>query len=245
MFDELNTYYSAPGRLAGMKDEQLFRRFVGRPAELLKTMQRAPDPQYWFSIWAALDERLGAAASDALLLRVTLEAILAHPFSILSTYGRNFFVAFFVAESPYTWTHRTFGLEWTGPYLAKEEQASGDSSVPTPLARALDVLFPALRFLVVIGTIIVAPFAWRSRWKMSFVFCVTLVVYNQAAVALAATIESRYTFYIVPPLLAAVTIGLQAYRSGEQQNLYKRECKRALRPLRVRSAAGANGKRLL
>jgi hypothetical protein len=46
---------------------------------------------------------------------------------------------------------------------------------------------------------------------MSFVFCVTLVVYNQAAVALAATIESRYTFYIVPPLLAAVTMGLQAY----------------------------------
>ena len=211
MFEELNAYYSAPGRLAGMKDEQLFRRFVGRPAELLKTMQRAPDPQYWFSIWAALDERLGAAASDALLLRVTLEAILAHPFSILSTYGRNFFVAFFVAESPYTWTHRTFGLEWTGPYLAKEEQASGDSSVPTPLARALDVLFPTLRFLVVMGTIIVAPFAWRSRWKMSFVFCVTLVVYNQAAVALAATIESRYTFYIVPPLLAAVTMGLQAY----------------------------------
>jgi hypothetical protein len=123
----------------------------------------------------------------------------------------QFFGRFFVAESPYTWTHRTFGSEWTGPYLAKEEQASGDSSVPTPLARALDVLFPALRFLVVIGTIIVAPFAWRSRWKMSLVFCVTLVVYNQAAVALAATIESRYTFYIVPPLLAAVTMGLQAY----------------------------------
>jgi hypothetical protein len=40
---------------------------------------------------------------------------------------------------------------------------------------------------------------------------VTLVVYNQAAVALAATAESRYTFYIVPPLLAAVTMGLQAY----------------------------------
>jgi hypothetical protein len=79
------------------------------------------------------------------------------------------------------------------------------------LARTLDLLFPVLRFLVVLGTIIVAPFAWRSRWRMSFVFCVTLVVYNQAAVALAATPESRYTFYIVPPLLAAVTMGLQAY----------------------------------
>jgi hypothetical protein len=211
MFEELNAYYSAPGRLAGMKDEQLFRRFAGRPEELLKTMQQAPDAQYWFSMWAALDERLGAAASDALLLRVTLETILAHPFSIALTYDRNFFSAFLVADSPYTWTHRTFGPEWTSPHLAKEEQASGDSSVPTPLARALDVLFPILRILVVMGTIIVAPFPWRSPWRMSFVFCVTLVVYNQATVALAASPESRYTFYIVPPLLAAVTMGLQAY----------------------------------
>jgi len=222
MFEELEPYYSAPGRLAGMKDEQLFRRFAGRPSDLLQAMQRQPDAQYWFSIWTALDDRLGAAASDALLLRVTLEAILAHPLSIALTYGRNFFVAFFLADSSYTWTHRTFGAEWTGPHLAKEEQASGDSSVPTAFARVLDVLFPTLRFLVVVGALIVAPFAWRSRWRMSFVFCVTLVVYNQAAVALAATAENRYTFYIVPPLLAAVTMGLQAYAD-----------RRAFKPLKV------------
>lgn len=95
--------------------------------------------------------------------------------------------------------------------MAKEEQASGDSSVPTALARALNLLFPMLRFFVVIGTVIVAPFAWRSRWRMSFVFCVTLVMYNQATLALAATAESRYTFYIVPPLLAAVTMGVQVH----------------------------------
>jgi hypothetical protein len=44
---------------------------------------------------------------------------------------------------------------------------------------------------------------------MSFVFSVTLVVYNQAAVALAATAETVHVF-IVPPLRAAVTMGLQA-----------------------------------
>jgi len=218
MFEELNAYYSTPGLLAGMKDE-LFRRFAGKPHDLLQTMQREPDAQYWFSIWGALDDRMGAAASDALLLRVTLEAILAHPFSIALTYGRNFVVAFFLADSPYTWKHRTFGPEWTGPYLAKEAQASGDSSVATPLDRALDVIFPTLRFLVVVGTIIVAPFAWRSRWRLSFVFCLALVAYNQATVALAATAENRYTFYIVPPLLVAVTMGLQAY---SEQRAFKR-----------------------
>jgi hypothetical protein len=126
------------------------------------------------------------------------------------TYGRNFLVAFFLADRAYTWTHPTFGPERVGQALAAEARASGDTSVATPLARALDVFFPTVRFLLVIGTIIVAPFAWRSRWRVSFLFCVTLVVYNQATVALAATAENRYTFYIVPPLLAAVTMGLQA-----------------------------------
>jgi hypothetical protein len=230
MFEELKTYYSAPGRLAGMQDEQLFRRFAGRPDDLLQTMQQEPDAQYWFSMWAALDERLGAAASDALLLRVTLEAILAHPLPIILTYTRKFVVAFFVADSPYTWKHQTFGPEWTGPYLAKEERASGDSAVPTVLARALDVLFPILRVLVLIGTVIIAPFAWHSRWKMSFVFCVTLVVYNQVTVALAATPESRYTFYIVPPLLVAVTMGLQAYAGRQMFKLANPRAARAAGP---------------
>jgi hypothetical protein len=38
-------------------------------------------------------------------------------------------------------------------------------------------------------------------------------------VALAATPENRYTFYIVPPLLVAVTMGLQAY---SEQRAFKR-----------------------
>jgi hypothetical protein len=38
-------------------------------------------------------------------------------------------------------------------------------------------------------------------------------------VALAATAENRYTFYIVPPLLVAVTMGLQAY---SEQRAFKR-----------------------
>jgi hypothetical protein len=59
MFDE-------PGLLfhAGPAD-------VGRPDELLQAIKQQPDGQYWCAIWNAFDEQLGAAASDALLLRVT------------------------------------------------------------------------------------------------------------------------------------------------------------------------------
>jgi hypothetical protein len=211
MFEEVRAYYSVPGHLTGTVDEPLFGRFVGRPDALLQVMEREPDHQYWFAIWQALDDRLGAAESDALLLRVTFETVVAHPFTIALIYGRNFVVGSFLANSPYAWNHRTFGPDWIGPGLARETQASGDSAVTTPLARILDVLFPTARFLVVIGAIIVAPFAWRSRWRMGFVLCVTLVVYNQSTVALGAAAENRYTFYIFPALLAAVTMGLQAY----------------------------------
>src|SRR5262249_52925226 len=157
------------------------------------------------------DDRMGAAASDALLLRVTLEAILAHPFSIALTYGRNFVVAFFLADSPYTWKHRTFGPEWTGPYLAKEAQASGDSSVATPLDRALVVILPPSCSVVVGETFIGARFPGGSRWGLGFFFCLPLVQYNQPSVVWAPPPETRYPFYIVPPLLVAVTMGLQAY----------------------------------
>jgi hypothetical protein len=211
MFEELRAYYATPGHLTATMDQQLYGRFAGRPDVLLQTMEREPNHQYWWAIWQALDDRLGAAESDALLLRATFETLVAHPLLIALTYSRNFIVAFFLAQSPYVWKHRSFGPEWIGPGLAKEAQASGDSAVATPLARMLDVLFPTARVLVVIGAIIVAPFAWRSRWRMGFVLCVTLVVYNQATVALGAAAENRYTFYIFPALLAAVTMGLQAY----------------------------------
>jgi hypothetical protein len=210
LFEELRAYYATPGRLTATMDPQLYGRFVGRPDELVQAMERQPHGQYWFAIWTALDDRLGAAASDALLLRATLEALLTHPVTMALTYGRNFAVAFFLADRPYTWTHPPLGAELVGPSLAAEAQASGESSVSTPLGHALDVFFPTVRIVLVIGTIIVAPFAWRSRWRVSFLFCVTLVVYNQAAVALAAIADNRYTFYIVSPLLAAVTMGLQA-----------------------------------
>jgi hypothetical protein len=210
MFEEVRAYYSTPEHLTATMDEQLYGRFAGRPDALLLAMEREPNCQYWWAIWKALDDRLGAAESDVLLLRVTFETLVAHPFMIALTYGRNFMVAFFFADSPYVWKHRSFGPEWIGPGLAEEAQGSGDSAVATPLARMLDRFFPTARVLVVIGAVILAPFAWRSRWRMGFVFCVTLVVYNQATVALGAAAENRYTFYIFPALLAAVTMGLQA-----------------------------------
>lgn len=221
MFEEILAYYSLPGRLTAMMSDQLYGRFEGRPGDLLQTMQRQPNSNYWFQIWAVLDERLGAAESDALLLQVTLEAIVAHPVVMALIYSRNFVVACFRADSPYVWKHQTFGDGWVAPGLLKEMRASGDSSVATPLARVLDVFFPTARLAVLIGAVLVAPFAWRSRWRTSLLLCLSMAVYNQATVALAATPENRYTFYIFPPLLVVITMGLQACADRRASNSAK------------------------
>jgi hypothetical protein len=79
MFEELKVYFSAPGHVPAMVAEARYREFAGRPDDFIQSMQREPDPSYWYAIWYALDDRLGAAASDALLLRVALEAVAAQP----------------------------------------------------------------------------------------------------------------------------------------------------------------------
>jgi hypothetical protein len=60
MFDELHAYYATPGHFTATMDQRLFGRFAGRPNDLLKTMEREPGGQYWWAIWNALDDRLGA-----------------------------------------------------------------------------------------------------------------------------------------------------------------------------------------
>jgi hypothetical protein len=124
-------------------------------------------------------------------------------------YGRNLYHTF-LSFDDFVWVHRSFEPESVGPGLGKEMQASGDTSVATPFGHALNVFFPKLRLLSVIGTIVFAPFAWFSRWRMSFVFCVTLVFYNQAMAAVLPYPQTRHTFYIVAPLLAALTMELKA-----------------------------------
>jgi hypothetical protein len=210
LFRELKEYYSAPPNLNAGMDPKLFGRFAGRPEDLVSTMQQEPDGQYWWAIWQAMDVRLGAAEADKLILRVTAETVRAHPLQVARIYARNFLVALFTADSPYVWSHPSFGPDQVAPALAAEMAASGDSAVTTRLARLLNIYFPALQVALLLAIAFLAPTAWRSRLRLPWLFCIALLAYNHLTVAVAATPESRYTFYAVPVLLAALIMSVQA-----------------------------------
>jgi hypothetical protein len=212
LFQELREYYSAPSNLTAGMDHKLYGRFAGRPEDLVSTMQQEPDGQYWWAIWQAMDVRLGAAKADELILEVTSETIRAHPVQVARIYARNLLVALFRADSPYVWSHPSFGPEQMGPALSAEMAASGNSAVTTRLAKLLNIYFPALQLVLLLAVAFLAPTAWRSRLRLPWLFCVALLGYNHLTVAVAATPESRYTFYAFPVLLAAFTLSVQAAR---------------------------------
>jgi hypothetical protein len=100
--------------------------------------------------------------------------------------------------------------------------ASGDSAVTTKLAKFLNIYFPALQVALLLVVASLAPTAWRSRLRLPWLFCIALLAYNHLTVAVAATPESRYTFYALPVLLAALTMSIQAARekyANSQGNL--------------------------
>ena len=210
LFSELKEYYSVPANLTAGMDYQLYGRFAGRPGDLVSTMEREPDGQYWWAIWQAMDVRLGAGAADELILRVTAETIQAHPVDVALIYLRNFAVALVAADSSYVWSHPSFGPEQVGSALAAEMAASGNSAVTTKLAGLLNVYFPAVQIALLLAAILLGPAAWHGRLRAPWLFCIALLAYNHLTVAVAATPESRYTFYAFPVLLVAVTIGAEA-----------------------------------
>ena len=210
LFSELKEYYSVPANLTAGMDYRLYGRFAGRPDDLVSTMESQPDGQYWWAIWQAMDARLGAGAADELILRVTAETVQAHPLEVASIYLRNFAVALVAADSSYVWSHPSFGPEQLGSALSAEMAASGNSAVTTKLARVLNIYFPAVQITLLLAVILLAPAAWRGPLRAPWLFCIALLAYNHLTVAVAATPESRYTFYAFPVLLVAVTLGAEA-----------------------------------
>jgi hypothetical protein len=208
LFTELKQYYSIPANLPAKADDTLFGQFAGNPQGLIAAMENKPNEQYWWAIWGTMDKYLGAGAADNLLMRVTIETILTHPFKVATIYARNFVVDLVRADSSYVWAHPRISPESIGPLFSAELEKSGDYTRHTHLAKLLDFYFPAAQIILLILAIICFKRLWYSPWCKMAIFCLVLLIYNNSTVAMAATPESRYTFYIFPLLLVMVTMGL-------------------------------------
>ena len=114
------------------------------------TEDKPPTLDQWWAIWEGLDLKIGVAASNSLLLRVTVEALLAHPRKMAVLYGHNLAVATFRVSSPYVWQHPPVTID--DERLYSEFKRSGDQTAVTPLAKVVNLLF---RGALVISTILV------------------------------------------------------------------------------------------
>jgi len=208
MFAELHAYFSNPLNITSKADDPFIGKFVGLPNSLLGAIEFHPEDGYWWAIWNAMDERLGAGASDALLMKVAIEAILAYPTKIAVTYARNFFAAFVNNESVYVTAYPRLNSEKIGTSLSKELETSGDSTKYYSLANFLNLYFSTMRLILLLCVILLSKKLFFSQWRMQWGFCVLIILYNQIMVAMSGFIENRYTFYIFPLLIILATMGL-------------------------------------
>lgn len=168
-------------------------------AKLFELVGDAPaDLNRWWSIWQTLDKKIGIAAADDLLMRVTIEAAAAHPFKVGILYAHNLVAALYRIDSPYVWQHPlvTIGNE----QLDRELRGSGDQSSVTWLARVVNPLFHfSLLMSVILVLVTLGPHG--RAWA----FCLALYLYNLVSIAASGAPEGRLVFYGLPLLLAALT----------------------------------------
>jgi hypothetical protein len=169
------------------------------------TEDKPPTLDQWWGIWEGLDLKIGVAASNSLLLRVTAEAVLAHPIKMAVLYGHNLAIATFRLNSPYVWQHPPVTID--DERLNSEFKRSGDQTTVTPLAEVVNPLF---RGALILSTILVllTVGSHGPAWTL----CIMLYAYNLLSIAVSGAPEGRIVFYALPLLLAAaVTAQGQPY----------------------------------
>jgi hypothetical protein len=156
-----------------------------------------PTLNQWWAIWQTLDIKLGVAAANDLLLRATLEAVIAHPGQAIILYGHNLLASTYRLNSSYVWEHPPVTID--DDSLNREFAQSGDQSSITWLARVVNPLFHAVLITATILVLLtVGPHG--SAWA----FCLAAYAYNLLSIAASGAPEGRIVFYSLPPLLAAL-----------------------------------------
>jgi len=161
------------------------------------TEDKPPTLEQWWAIWQTLDKKIGVTESNNLLLRATIEAVVAHPIKAAVVYGHNLAVSIFRLSSSYVWQHPPVTID--DDRLNDEFKRSGDQSSVTILAAVVNPLFHGS---LIIATILVVLTA--GPHGAAWTFCVALYAYNLLAIAASGAPEGRIVFYALPILLAAL-----------------------------------------
>jgi hypothetical protein len=158
---------------------------------------KPPTLSQWWAIWQTLDQKIGVAPANDLLLRVTVEAVAAHPWKATALYANNLLAATYRLNSSYVWQHPPVTIDDEG--LNSEFVQSGDQTSVNWLARIVNPLFRAVLLAATLLTLLSVGMR-GSAWM----FCVALYIYNVVSIAGSGAPEGRVVFYSLPLLLAAL-----------------------------------------
>jgi hypothetical protein len=170
-----------------------------------------PDGNTWtlLSFWA-LKDRLGAKGADRLLVRVSLEAMLAHPGETAWLLIERLYETFFNPSMLVVPSHAQFPAGTFRSTLADEIAAAGDYTEVAPIDRTIDRNVRWVMQAAILLAIVTLPVALRcATWRISIALLI-LALYLNFTVAAGNHPLFRYAIYAIPMTLLCAYVGIVA-----------------------------------
>jgi hypothetical protein len=177
---------------------------------------------YWLLGFTALNERLGFAAADHLLVQACLEAVLAYPLETIWLLFDKTFQIYFDPLMLATPAHGQFQQGSFHSPLAEEVAAAGDYTNPTSTDFIIDNNLRWLMRAAILITIVTLPAALRyPTWRVSLAL-LTFGLYLNFAVIVGNTALFRYAIYAIPIDMMCGYIGFVATVSNLRARYLKK-----------------------
>jgi hypothetical protein len=160
--------------------------------------------------YTALNERLGPARTERLLIEVCVETMLAYPLEtawLLFDKGFSIYLNPLMLATP---VHEEFGPGYFHSPLAEEIAAAGDYINPIPVDFIIDQSLRWLMRIAILVAIITLPITLRYHlWRVTLALLIFGLYLNFAVIA-GNTALFRYAIYAIPIHMLCGYIGIVA-----------------------------------
>jgi hypothetical protein len=167
-----------------------------------------PDSNLYWAAFYGLDERLGLAGADQLLLRVSLEAARAYPLQTIWLFLQKAFDVYFNPLELAVPLHPEFPSGAFRPPLSEEIAAAGDFTNATEFDWAVDRNARWMMRAAILAAILTLPIALRyPTWRVTIALLV-FGLYLNTPIVVGTMPLFRYALYAIPVHLMCAFLGI-------------------------------------
>jgi hypothetical protein len=168
----------------------------------------APDSNLYWTAFYGLDERLGLAGADQLLLKVSLEAARAYPLQTIWLFLQKTFDVYLNPLELAVPLHPQLPQGTFGPPLSEEIAAAGDYTNATAFDWAIDRNARWMMRAALLVAILTLPIALRApTWRVTIALLI-FGLYLNTPIILGTMPLFRYALYAVSVTLMCAYIGI-------------------------------------